>query len=109
MLNCKISSGEMQPNATDAASMLCKSKQISATILHAWSAHLLVVAIVEDARQASNAYTTKFDDPSVSQVENVGRNPASVIQLPKIVHGFMVATNCTAGLEPWLNTFAADV
>ena len=57
--------------------------------------HLLVVTTIENARHASNPDAPKLDHPSLTKVVDVGSHPTSVVELPKIVHGFVIASNCS--------------
>ena len=57
--------------------------------------HQLVVLVLENAGQPSNAHAPKVDDASIAQEEDVGRSPAPVIQLPQVVGCLVIAANCT--------------
>ena len=57
--------------------------------------YLLVVRAIENASQASNAYAAKLHHSSMSQVHNVWCNPATIVQLPQVVHGLMIASDYT--------------
>ena len=67
MMCCKshqISCNQMRSKCSKHDCMSQHAKDPSTHVM-TWSAHLLVVTTIEDARQASNAYTTKLDHPSM--------------------------------------------
>ena len=71
--------------------------------MHEWApvAHQVVVVVFEDAAEACNANATKIDDAGIAEKVYVGRCPATVVELPEVVAGLVVATNWDAMLSNW--------
>ena len=59
--------------------------------------HQLVVLVLENAGQPSNAHAPKVDDASIPQEVDVGRSPAPIVELPQVVGCLMIAANCIEG------------
>eukprot|EP00955_Chlamydomonas_euryale_P116256 366406-Chlamydomonas_euryale.AAC.19 len=55
-----------------------------------------IIPRLVDSRQARDADTAKLDASGVAKEVDVGRGPASIVELPQIVGGLMVAANCEA-------------
>ena len=62
-------------------------------------ARLAKVVGVVDAGEAADADAAKGDHAGVAQVEDARRGPPAIIQLPQVVGGLVVATDCAVGLH----------
>ena len=52
-----------------------------------------IVMTLVDAGQSSNSDTIDLDNASVSKIEDVGCDPASIGQLLEVVAGLVIASN----------------